>query len=143
MRLTSKNVAYTYILIVLCRYPPFYGEHPFETYEKICEGNYKFPAHFDEDAKDLVSKLLVPTKSRRLGNLHGGAQDVKNHPFFKAINWQLLLDKKIAPPIAPEVFQKTRNYAPESQEDDPEYDLETADGQGRDDPYETIFREFE
>jgi len=80
-------------------HPPFYGDHPFEIYEKICEGYYVFPPHFYEEIKDLVLKLLSPAKTRRLGNLRGGTNDVKSHPFFDGINWEALASRAIKCPL--------------------------------------------
>mmetsp|Transcript_22317 Transcript_22317/g.62670 ORF Transcript_22317/g.62670 Transcript_22317/m.62670 type:complete len:373 (+) Transcript_22317:95-1213(+) len=54
--------------ILLCGFPPFYGDDDDEVYDKICEGYYEYPSpYWDEisdDAKDLIDHLLVldPTK---------------------------------------------------------------------------------
>jgi hypothetical protein len=34
----------------------------------------------------------------------GGAEDVKNHPWFANIDWNRLKTKQLKPPIAPEVL---------------------------------------
>jgi len=122
-------------------YPPFFGEHPFEIYEKICEGVFKFPSHFYEEIKDIVNKLLTPTKARRLGNLRGGAKDVKNHPFFAGINFEALSAKKIKPPVSPDFLNKELVACEDSIDTD--YDLIAPEGEDvLDDPYEPVFREF-
>lgn len=51
------------------------------------------------DAKDLLSKLLDPSPSRRLGAR--GAEEVKNHSFFKSIDWDKLEHREIRPPFVP------------------------------------------
>ena len=38
----------------------------------------------DQDASDLVSKLLQKDISRRYGNLREGCKDIKEHPFYAA-----------------------------------------------------------
>jgi serine/threonine protein kinase len=84
---------------MLAGYPPFFDDNPFGVYEKILANRVHFPSHFDKDAKDLVKRLLASDRTRRLGNLKGGAEDVKKHKYFKCINWDELLQKKIPPPI--------------------------------------------
>lgn len=84
---------------MLAGYPPFFDDNPFGVYEKILAGRIHFPSHFDPDAKDLVRKLLAADRTQRLGNLKGGAEDVKNHPYFQAIDWQQLLECKLRTPI--------------------------------------------
>lgn len=54
-----------------------------------------FPTHFDPYAKDLLKRLLVGDRSRRLGNLKGGAEDVKQHKWFRGVDWFGLLEKTV------------------------------------------------
>jgi hypothetical protein len=62
-------------------YPPFYDENPFGIYQKILAGKIEYPRHFDVHAKDLVRKLLSPDRSKRIGNLKNGAEDIKKHKY--------------------------------------------------------------
>jgi len=88
---------------MLAGYPPFYDEDPLGIYQKILEGKIKFPWHFDRHSKDLIKKLLTADLTKRLGNLKNGAEDVKKHKWFAAQNFTDLEEKKITPPIKPEV----------------------------------------
>jgi hypothetical protein len=56
---------------------------------------------FDREAKSLIKRLLQEDLSKRLGNLKNGAKDVKDHKFFKAINWDELALGKVAAPYIP------------------------------------------
>ena len=58
--------------------PPFEAQGHHETYKKISKVDIKWPAHVTEDARDLISKLLVkdPQKRMNLG-------DVASHPWIK------------------------------------------------------------
>lgn len=85
---------HTYILPI-SSYPPFYDDNSFGIYEKILAGKVMFPAHFDPYAKDLLKRLLVGDRSRRLGNLKGGPDDVKRHKWFRGVDWFGLLEKKV------------------------------------------------
>ena len=51
----------------------------------------------------LAFKFLVDDRSRRLGNISGGSQQVKYHPFFHGIDWEALYHRQIRPPIQPNV----------------------------------------
>jgi len=84
---------------MLAGYPPFFDDNPFGVYEKILAGRIHFPSHFDADAKDLVRKLLAADRTQRLGNLKGSAEDVKNHPYFKDIDWHQLFECKVRAPL--------------------------------------------
>ena len=36
----------------------------------------------DEEAKDLICKLLIKDPNSRYGNLKHGAEDIKRHPWY-------------------------------------------------------------
>jgi serine/threonine protein kinase len=103
---------------MLAGYPPFYDEDPLGIYQKILEGKIKFPWHFERHSKDLIKKLLTADLTKRLGNLKGGADDIKKHKWFAqnaAASVQFfddLLVKKSTPPITPDVAScdDTRNF---------------------------------
>jgi len=97
---------------MLAGYPPFYDEDPLGIYQKILEGKIKFPWHFDRHSKDLIKKLLTADLTKRLGNLKGGAEDIKRHKWFADYNWNDMLEKKSDPPIKPEVSteEDTNNF---------------------------------
>jgi len=67
---------------------PFNDEDPMAIYQKILKGKVKFPRNFDRGAKSLVKHLLVGDLNKRFGNLKGGANDIKNHRFFKKLNFE-------------------------------------------------------
>jgi hypothetical protein len=50
-------------------------------------------------AQDLIKQLLRQDPERRLGNLAGGAADIKVHPFFAGVDWDALLSS--APLLSP------------------------------------------
>lgn len=84
---------------MLVGYPPFFDESPFKIYEKILAGRIEFPRFMDPAAKDLIKKLLTPDKMKRIGNLKNGAADVKNHKWFRGVDWNDLYNKLIPSPI--------------------------------------------
>ena len=38
--------------------------------------------------QDLIKKLLVIDRTKRIGNLKAGADDVKKHKWFKGVDWE-------------------------------------------------------
>ncbi|KAJ4460683.1 putative cAMP-dependent protein kinase type 1 [Paratrimastix pyriformis] len=101
-------------------FPPFFDDNPFRTYEKIVQLRLPFPRTIDPAAKDLIKKLLKKDKTERLGCLHGGTADVKNHPFFRGVNWEALLLGTTRAPISPVVRSEsdTHNFEEYAEEDD-------------------------
>lgn len=97
---------------MLTGYPPFYDELPTGIYQKILEGSFDFPKHVESYARDLIRKLLSHDRTRRLGNMKNGSEDVKNHRWFKRLVWKDVHDKKLQPPIVPRVRHTgdTRNF---------------------------------
>ncbi|EEY16065.1 protein kinase DC2 [Verticillium alfalfae VaMs.102] len=89
----------------LTGYPPFWHQNPIEIYKQIVEKPVTFPAepHISDNAKDLIKSFCTVDRSKRLGNMNGGAQRVKDHPFFKGIRWDELLGQRVRGPIVPPV----------------------------------------
>ena len=44
-------------------------------------------------------RLLAPDPAARLGSSAGGAQDVKDHPFFQGLDWDALLRRAPLQPL--------------------------------------------
>lgn len=65
-----------------------------------------------EDARSIISGLCNTDVSKRLGNVKGGAQTVKSHPWFKSIDWDQLYHRKMQGPIVPHLRgpADTRNF---------------------------------
>jgi len=55
------------------------------------------------DAKSLVKHLLVADVTKRYGCLRNGANDIKNHRWFKNLDWFKLSQKKLPTPFIPQV----------------------------------------
>ncbi len=61
----------------------------------------KFPDYVSAEAQDLITKLLDVNTQTRLGSGENGVNDIKSHPFFSDIQWDLLEQKHVEPPIHP------------------------------------------
>ncbi|CAM8981091.1 unnamed protein product [Rhodiola kirilowii] len=77
--------------------PPFNAEHPQIIFDNILNRNIPWPRVPDEmsfEARDLIDRLLTEDPQLRLGA--NGASEVKEHVFFKDINWDTLARQKAA-----------------------------------------------
>ncbi|KAJ9143107.1 Non-specific serine/threonine protein kinase [Pleurostoma richardsiae] len=95
--------------------PPFYDENTNEMYRKILSEPLHFPGPeiVPPAAKDLLTKLLNRNPAERLGA--NGSAEIKAHPFFHAIDWRKLLQRKYEPAFKPSVADAldTANFDPE------------------------------
>jgi len=86
-----------------CGWSPFYDEDTQQMYKNICFGKIKFPRNvINEDGKHFVKGLLNRNPKNRLGSQRD-TQELKEHPFFKTIDWNALELKQVTPPFIPEV----------------------------------------
>ncbi|KAK4106602.1 kinase-like protein [Parathielavia hyrcaniae] len=89
---------------MLCGYTPFWDSgSPMKIYENILRGKVKYPAYINPDAQNLLERLITADLTKRLGNLYGGPQDVKGHPWFAEVTWDRLARKDIDAPYSPPV----------------------------------------
>ncbi|KAF6761125.1 AGC/PKA protein kinase [Ephemerocybe angulata] len=87
--------------------PPFHQQTPnhLELYEKIMAGplEIKWPSAFNDNATNLILKLMEGDPSRRYGNLRHGAGDVFAHPWFREVDWARLSNREITAPYLPRI----------------------------------------
>ncbi|XP_042499463.1 probable serine/threonine protein kinase IREH1 [Macadamia integrifolia] len=77
--------------------PPFNAEHPQNIFDNILNRKIPWPRVPEEmslEARDLIDRLLTEDPNQRLGAK--GAAEVKEHAFFKDINWDTLARQKAA-----------------------------------------------
>ncbi|QRW17660.1 protein kinase A [Rhizoctonia solani] len=98
---------------MLVGYPPFFDDNPFGIYDKILRGKIYWPKELDRGSKELIQEFLQPDRSRRLGNLGGGVEDVLLHPWFRGVDWGALERGEIRAPLIPQVLSAsdTRNFS--------------------------------
>lgn len=81
----------------------FYGTDQVSLFKRIVMVKYSCPSTVNDDAKDLIKKLLTRRQTSRLGNLSGGCQDVKDHPWFSTMDWDKLNNYKLKAPWVPTI----------------------------------------
>ena len=72
-------------------------------YKTIVKGEVPYPKMIGTQSAEVIGGLLTSDPTERLGNLKGGADDVKKHAFFRKISWPSLLLKKIEAPYKPKI----------------------------------------
>ncbi|XP_037836326.1 serine/threonine-protein kinase Sgk2b isoform X2 [Kryptolebias marmoratus] len=87
---------------MLCGLPPFFSHSKAEMFENILGAALRLPDGLSESARSLLRGLLERDISKRLGR-HRDAEELQEHPFFAAINWNDLQARKIEPPFIPKV----------------------------------------
>jgi serine/threonine protein kinase len=77
----------------LCGYPPFTADSPEKIFQNILACQVVWPEDWDvpEEAKAFVHALLELEPKKRLGSQ--GVEEIKNHPFFRGVQWDTLLNK--------------------------------------------------
>ncbi|WFD24066.1 non-specific serine/threonine protein kinase [Malassezia equina] len=98
-----------------CGWSPFYAEDTQQMYRNICFGKIKFPrGAISDEGKQFVKGLLNRNPKHRLG-AQNDAQDLKDHIFFRDMDWSALSQKQIPPVFKPlvESNDSVSNFDPE------------------------------
>jgi len=111
---TGHNATVDWWTFGILMYEMLYGTTPFRgntrdvTFSNINNKSITFPDHprggVSKECKHLLKSLLHRDPKKRLGAV-GGATDIKDHPFFKTIKWQLMRNE--TPLIIPELKSPT------------------------------------
>jgi len=119
----------TLLFEMLTGLPPFFSQNINVMYQKILNGELKFPSHISPEAQSLLSGFLTREPDERIGSKDtGGEIKIKQHPWFAGIDWEKLDRKEITPPWQPEVNdeldvgQIDATFTAEAPTDSPEKD---------------------
>jgi serine/threonine protein kinase len=83
--------------------PPFYSSSREKLFFNIQKAKLNIPNTIPTQAKHLIKNLMIREPSKRLGSSKKDAEEVKNHAFFKGINWEMVRNKEITPPPVKEI----------------------------------------
>ncbi|KAF9401002.1 hypothetical protein BGX21_002950 [Mortierella sp. AD011] len=83
---------------------PFWAENHAQMYQRVLEDDLEFFMEIEQDAADFISGLLERNPDNRLGS--GGACDVKSHPYFSSIDWDVAMQRKLPCPYIPELVSE-------------------------------------
>ncbi|KAF8798875.1 protein kinase C1 [Phlegmacium glaucopus] len=82
---------------------PFRGDDEDEIFDAILEDEPLYPITMPRDAVSILQKLLTRDPTRRLGSGKEDAEELKRQPFFKDVNFDDVLNKRIPPPYFPTI----------------------------------------
>ncbi|XP_075228681.1 serine/threonine-protein kinase N isoform X2 [Lycorma delicatula] len=82
---------------------PFPGDDEEEVFDSIVNDEVRYPRFLSLEAIAIMRRLLRKNPERRLGSSERDAEDVKKQAFFRHINWEDLLLRRVNPPFVPTV----------------------------------------
>ena len=105
---------------MLASFPPFAAENQIDIFKKIIRGKIRFPKRFSKECCLLIKGLLHNKPTRRLGILKGGADNIRNHAWYKHFNWNELNNGSMIAPIVNTVKNRSdlSNFAKINVNDD-------------------------
>ena len=87
-----------------CRHSPF-RQHKTKDKHEIDRMTLtmavELPDSFSPELRSLLEGLLQRDVNQRLGCMGRGAQEVKEEPFFRGLDWQMVFLQKYPPPLIP------------------------------------------
>uniref|UniRef100_A0A8C2HQH6 protein kinase C n=1 Tax=Cyprinus carpio TaxID=7962 RepID=A0A8C2HQH6_CYPCA len=85
---------------------PFPGDDEEEVFDSIVNDEVRYPRFLSSEAIGIMRRLLRRNPERRLGYSEKDAEDVKKQPFFRTMDWEALLLRKLPPPFLPTIGNK-------------------------------------
>uniref|UniRef100_A0A8C8HJ79 protein kinase C n=1 Tax=Oncorhynchus tshawytscha TaxID=74940 RepID=A0A8C8HJ79_ONCTS len=82
---------------------PFPGDDEEEVFDSIVNDEVRYPRFLSTEAISIMRRLLRRNPERRLGAGEKDAEEVKKHPFFRSVDWDGLLAKKVRPEFIPTI----------------------------------------
>ena len=80
--------------------PPFLSDNKDDLFKNILEKDENeifFPDYISKECQNFIKSLLSKNPEKRLGNLKD-AFEIKNHPYFKDVNWNKVYYKNLPVP---------------------------------------------
>ncbi|KAK3865311.1 hypothetical protein Pcinc_029081 [Petrolisthes cinctipes] len=85
--------------------PPFEADNEDDLFESILHEEVLYPVWLSKEAVSILKGFMTKEPSKRLGCApeRGGEVAIRNHKFFRDIDWEALEQRKVKPPFIPKV----------------------------------------
>ncbi|XP_071450098.1 ribosomal protein S6 kinase alpha-5-like [Hetaerina americana] len=110
---TGHDIAVDWWSVGVLTYELLTGASPFtvegekntqqEISRRILKTNPPIPEEISPEVADFIKKLLIKDPRKRLGGGKSDAEELKQHPFFKGMDWKKLARKELPAPFVPHI----------------------------------------
>ena len=90
---------------MITNYPPFWNGNKSKLYDMILNDEPTFPEWVPSDAKSIISLLLTKNPNDR-----PDFNQIKEHPFFKSLDWDRVYNREYKPQFIPKQVTETSNF---------------------------------
>ena len=89
---------------------PYFTTRKEDLFYNIENAELKIPNFVSKEAADLLRKLLERNPNKRLGGCGRDADEIKEHPYFKDVDWKKVYEKKLKVPNFVNYVKKTTKF---------------------------------
>ena len=89
---------------------PYFTTKKEDIFYNIEYGDLKIPNFVSKEAGELLERLLERNPNKRLGGSIKDGLEIKEHPYFKDVDWKKMYEKKLKPPNYVNYMDKAIKY---------------------------------